>query len=286
MKLLFTSYHYQHLFGIYDTLDDSLTYVESLYRTYHRPFGISWSDTRLFIAQPNSIVSLPKDFSSQTLLVDGLSYGIHQILCRDGFLFFVSPQIDSLGRIDLTTGKTDYLYLAVESVFQKEKAGGHDIHHFNSIYIGEDRAFVSAHNKEQPSFVIEFEYPSFQRVQTHYNMGCKIHGVYVEDHEIYTLDSQGSRSIISNRGHEFPVGEKGMFVRGFCATPEVFVAGYFPELTRHKRNTGDSFIALIDRQTGQKTKEIRIADIGSISDLRILDQVDLVHNGRPFYDAS
>lgn len=292
MKICFSCMNKNYFLGLLDLVNQEVKFIPNTNgKNPFRPFGITWDDDQFYVAQANSVVDL-----NCNVLIPGLWNGLHQALSHDGFLYLISPNISCLKRINLVTKKIDYLHLdsfkfydtvpeACKS-YDKNKFS-YDLHHFNSIFIQGNKAFISAHNHDDPSFVLEFDYPNFNLIKKHDKMGSKIHNVFVENDEIYTIDSCGSRCIASNKNKQYRItSENNMFCRGLAVSRDYFITSYFPEATRRDREKGDAFVVMINRQTGTKENEIKIKDIGSISDIRLIDEYDYAHCKGPYNDLT
>lgn len=262
----------------------------------HRPFGITWNKKNIFVAQPTHIISLNKTLEQNVIMLHTLWYGIHQILAKDDKLWMVSPRLNALKIYDFKTTHLSYFSLHDNKMYKNRVPAEfyckdrltykNDISHYNSIFIKDDRLYVSAHNHDSPSFISEYKYPDLKFIKRHENLGKQIHNVYVEKDEIFTLDSLGSRSIVSTKGMCIKVGKEGQFIRGLAVTKEFFVVGCFPyDPKRHSRKDGESFIALVDRNKKEVVKRFRVKDIGNINDIRIADEPDLAHDIPSFWDS-
>lgn len=258
----------------------------------HRPFGITWHEDNLFIAQPTSILRF-KMFSPLAYHAQSLWYGIHQILYYDNLLWTVSPRLNAIHRIKPDGTHHDFFFPNDSRVsptlpahFLNRSRLNYvegDENHYNALFIKEDRLYLSAHNHDQSSFLAVYKYPELQPIQRYENMGKQIHNICVEGDEIWTLDSLGSRALVSTEGRSIPIGQDGQFVRGLAATEKNFILGCFPyDPKRHKRRRGDAWIVVVDRQKGREVKRITVRDMGNINDIRILDEPDLCHGIEPF----
>lgn len=254
----------------------------------HRPFGITWDESRMYVAQPTSVLSFSKSLKTPQVVTKGMWYGTHQILHKYGKLFMVSPRIEAVviyGEGYFLPGKGVQPELPAHFKDKDRLNYAEDVHHYNSIFVQEDRMYLSAHNHDKPSFIECYSYPDFKLLHTWGGLGRQIHNVYVEDGEIFYLDSLGSRAIRSTKGLHIPVGQEGQFVRGLAVTPEVFVVGCFPyDPVRHKRRTGHAFLVIVDRKKQKVKKRIRVENVGNINDIRILDVPDLAHGNPPFWN--
>ncbi len=294
MKIAFTSMNEKNALSVCDLNTGDVTHISN--RTIvedHRPFGITWQDDKLYIAQPTSIVLLNKRLEHPVITLHGLWYGIHQILARDGKLWMISPRLNAIEICDLKTRDFSYFTLEdhklrklipAECYLQDRLKFSNDISHYNSIFIKDDRLYVSAHNHAKPSFISEYSYPDLKFIKRHEKLGKQIHNIYVENDEIFTLDSLGSQSIVSTKGECIKIGTKGQFVRGLAVTKELFIVACFPyDPKRHTRRQGESFIVVVDRKKKEVVKKLRVKDIGNINDIRILDEPDLAHGNAPFW---
>ena len=277
----------QALMRVLDLKTKKLNTLPNLYGTTpYKPFGMTWNNDHFFIAQSTNIVDL-----DGLPIIENLWDSIHQILWKDGFLYMVSPHITCLKRYDFLNKKMDYLHLE-DLTFKNEPPlvcrdqdkvkFQYDLHHFNSILIKNNRAYIAAHNYNQPSFILELEYPSFNLIKRHENMGYQIHNIHVENDEIFTIDSNGSGCIVSNKGSSIPIFKnENMFGKGLAVSKDYFITGYFPKETRANRENSDVCIVLINRATKKIDESITMKNIGSLCGIRLLDEYDEGHLNIP-----
>jgi len=67
-------------------------------------------------------------------------------------------------------------------------------------------------------------------------------------------------------------------------TSKHFIVATSEFLARGERHTGDSWIAVIDRERKVAVDEIHLRDTGSINDLRLIDEYDYAHGVDPYYE--
>lgn len=274
-----------YLVSIYDVINKELIHVQNkITMPIHRPFGITFNNSDIYIAQSTGIIVLNENLE-QKLLLENLWHGIHQILVKDEHLFIVSPYMNCLKIYNLITNNMNYFKLKElsfsefpERFIGKDKLSfSYDLNHFNSIFINENRVFLTAHNHQFPSFILELTYPDLKLIEKHENLGKCIHNVYVENNEIFYLDSMGSKTIRSTKGANVHVTNKDkMFLRGFDVTEDYFVVGMSPEATRHERLSGNACIVIVDRKNNQIVEEITIENVGSINDLKIYNPSQII----------
>lgn len=245
------------------------------------PYGITWDDNFYYLLsrEPNDckIKCFNNFFKFSNILVKGLPRDIHQILFYENRLWMVSPLTNSIIIYDLINKEIlnfDLIELKFKTDLKKI-----DIHHFNSILITESNIYVSAHNHKNTSFILKLDKINFSFLNE-YKMGNQIHCIFYENNKVYTLDSNGSKKIINNGKEEIEIGCSGYdFLRGLAVSRDHFFVGVFTEgKFRKDRIEGDARIKIINKKNNRQQDEIIIEDSGDLSEIRILDENDFVHN--------
>jgi hypothetical protein len=301
MKIAFTA---MNTASIINVLDFDTGKVQSIPTpaeavSDHRPFGITWDNSHIFVANPTKIVALDKNLDFKKIVVRDLWYGTHQILCKEDSLFMVSPRIDGINRYNLRTKEMSYFLpfhknnpkgkwrAELPLIFKhKDKNNfSYDIHHFNSILIKDDRLYLSAHNYTKPSFITVFKYPEMEEIERIENTGIQMHGIGVVRDEVFWLDSSGHRALKSNKGLHIKIGDEVDFVRGMVITDDWIIVAYFPydPYVRLQRKEGHSQIVAINRKNNQVERHFLISNVGNINDMRVLDEFDYAHYNQPFW---
>lgn len=286
MKIIFTKFN-EHLFSILDSESGIINNypfpneIKNGASFIHGPFGITWSKNNLYILSFRSVCVFNKRLRFIGLLLNDLPVSTHQILYKNEILWLVNPLTDAL--IQCKNNHLSYFNLRTYE-FTDSHPSKDDIYHFNSIAIKNDKLYTSAHHHKNPSFILQFQYPEMKFLNRT-EMGRQIHNIFVDDNEeIYTLDSAGSKCIISSGGKIIPIGvHRLQFMRGMAVTKDYFIIGVFKESThKQSRAHGNGFIKVISRKTLLLEKEFFIPNSGDLSDIRVLDEFDYSHNIEPF----
>lgn len=255
-------------------LDQSLEII-------HKPFGITWNNKNILIAKSNQIISFNKSIKFDGTYLTGLPLAIHQILFIDNSLWMVSPRTNCLIKHNVYSNTLEYFY---DGKFKDHPHDG-DTNHLNSILIQNNKMYVAAHNMGKTSFITVYSYPDFNKLFV-YDIGRHIHNLYVENDIVFTLDSFGSRCIVSTDGKSIPVLREidQFYIRGLAVTEDHFFVGCFHcnTLDREERMKNDSFISIVNKKTLNVDCRIYLPKSGDINDIRILDAYDYSHGILPF----
>ena len=250
-------------------------------------FGITWDSNFVYVARNNEIIALNKQLRYVTTVMDDLTPGVHQISCdQHGLLWIVSSSTDAILAQDLNTGDRMTFFPHTGEVHKGFVDGGHK-HHYNSILIDPPAIYIAAHNLDEPSSLVRCTYPSpFMDVtDTWRKMGRHIHNIAKLD-ALYTLDSFGSRHIVSTiPHHSISTGAlQGDYARGMACCGRYFYVGLFPcnPGNRAERMTCRSRIAVINRN-GFVEKFIDLGHTGDINDIRLTTLFDFCHMVQPLH---
>jgi len=270
-----------YLLHIYNTHTEELTRVVPKFKNHDlRPFGITWDNNHFYIAQPTHIIKLGKNLKSQEICLDNLTYGIHQILNKDGFLWMVSPRLNAIKRY---SWKRKYMEYFFNHKWHPDPPPIKDINHYNSIFISSKDLLLSAHNHNQPSFIERFTYPNLKFIKK-YQIGRQIHNLFLENQEIlFTLDSL-AQSLVSTNNDKIQIGMPGQFIRGLAICEDYYIIGRFAfNGVRSDRKEGDAELVIVDRKSRNIVNVVKIHGIGDINDIRILDKKDYASCNKPCY---
>ena len=279
MLLAFTSDNRKSVFNVFENGKIKKIHNDN-FQDFHRHYGLTWNRKNIFVSQQTNILEYDKNFNFTRVVTNETHSGTHQILYKDDIIWVVSTNTNCIHRIHLN-GKKDY-FLPLEGIYNKLPSELEDTNHYNSILIIDDKLYISAHNRYEPSYILVYHYPSLRLIHRIEGIGRKIHNILVIKDEIFTLDSGGTQSLISNKGFSLKLGNPDQFLRGMACSEDYIFAGCFPWSEDRKiRTGGDSEIVIIDRKSMEISERITVKDVGNINEIRLLDRFDYCHYNAP-----
>jgi hypothetical protein len=250
-----------------------------------RPFGITWSDTELFIANNLQLLVYDKRLKYLRTMQTPLQINTHQLAYHGGYVWAVSPRTNSLIAVHTTKSIDSIEFDLCNHVLTPHDvcrvAESNDRYHFNSLLWADDSLFVAAHNFGRPSFINRYDERTLNLDDVYHDVGMSIHGLAFQDSELYWISTQ-TNELRSSLGYRLPLLRSG-YARGLAMTDSYFIVAISEFLQRDKRHGGDSWIQIIDRQQDLVVEEFHLAGTGSINDLRLLDDYDYGHWLDPLY---
>lgn len=249
-----------------------------------RPFGISWSSDKLFIVNNRQLLAFDSCLGYCEKLPVRLQVNCHQAAFRESSIWIVSPWTNSLIAVPLSQGTIREFHPLLGRLVRyrsRESSEGDDRVHFNSILWSGTNMFLAAHAFGENSFILRYDAATLNLLEVYQNVGSSIHGLAFDKGALFWL-STGTRELWSSSGLRLPIATSG-YARGFAMTKKHFVIATSEFLSRDERNSGDSWIRVLDRKRLVVTNEIQLQDTGSINDLRLLDEYDYAHQIEPFW---
>jgi len=250
-----------------------------------RPFGITWHGDELFVANNRQLLVFDKQLEFKRTMGTPLQVNTHQLAFCGSYVWAVSPWTNSLIGIcpsDEVMGvEFDILEQKLLPYASRRAPENDDKRHFNSLLWTEDHVYISAHNFDRPSFILGFCRESLKIDSILENAGFAIHGLALHEEQLFWISSM-TNEIRSSSGYSYRLSRQG-YARGFAVTAQYFIVAISESRSRNKRSGGDSWIQVIDRQSGAVAGEFYLADTGSVNDLRLLDECDYAHGVAPFW---
>lgn len=248
--------------------------------------GITWDEHFIYIAGCKNTkygyYTYLKDFKVLGF-VDNLDlHETHQIIKIKGTLYFVNT---GLNRIEILDGDNNISHKS----FNESTC---DIDHLNGIWYKDDRFYISEfrhkqkdENGEQPSVVriCDGELNLLETIE----IGLPIHNVYIKNNKMYNLVSrEAGLSVIdleTRQKYFIHLPQlQGMLIRGLARSKNYWYIGASHwETERNKRHVGDGVILVLDNNF-YPIEQIVMPNVGPICDIRIIDELDLAHNGVMF----
>jgi len=251
-----------------------------------RPFGITWSEDELFIANNKQLLVFDKQLDFVRRSTTQLQINIHQLAYKDGRVWAVSPWTNSLIGVcrndAVASVEFDIPSQEVRPYLQREASEADDKSHFNSLLWTGAYLFVAAHAFGGASFINRYDGITLQLDKVYRDAGSSIHGLAHDGDELFWISTK-TGEIRSDSGYCLPLSRPG-YARGFAVTSRYFIVATSEYLARGDRCAGDSWIQVIDRRQGSIVNEICLVDSGSINELRLLDEYDYAHCVAPFWN--
>lgn len=243
--------------------------------------GITWNEDSIFISccqnTKYGFSIFSKDFHKQCFNDELDLHETHQIIYVDDKLYFVNT---GLNRIEVLDKQGES-----EAVSFNESTC--DVDHLNGIWFDGEYFYVSEfrHKSEEPS-AVRITDKNLSLIKT-LEIGLPIHNVYVEYYKLYNLVSRRAGLSITDLATEeqdfvdLPELD-GMLVRGLARTKNNWYIGASRwETNRKKRHVGDGIILVLDNNF-ETVDKIIMPDVGPICGIRVIDELDLAHNGVEF----
>jgi len=251
-----------------------------------RPFGISWSDDELFVANNKQLLVFGRDFAYRRTEPIALPVNTHQLAFHNGVVWAASPWTNSLigHAIAADVAPVEFKPLSQEMLpyVARDTLESDDVYHINSLLWADHELFVVAHNLGKPSFILGFD-PGMRLKQMRYEIGAAVHGVALVDDELFWLSTK-THEVRSSMGYVFPIRPEA-FSRGLAVTKDYLIVATSEFKTRNDRVNGDSWVTVIERWNKRIAAQYRLSGTGSINDLRVLDEYDYAHHVAPFCET-
>ena len=162
-------------------------------RVSFRPFGITQSEDKIFIASNQNIASFDKNTLEPIELVsDSGVPNTHQILYRDGYIYRTNTSNDTISRIDITDNtEIHFSFKQMDRISQIEKIGAaeSDDRHINSLLIHDESLYVILHNRSVTNselFKISLDFSSYELIA---KLGYSHHEIVIVGRALYSLAS-------------------------------------------------------------------------------------------------
>lgn len=178
--------------------------------------------------------------------------------------------------------------------------GKKDYCHFNSVWRdlwGDLALYIYEHDLKADRDGVKNQLGGIRHLSADFStkntwpIADKGHNIYVQDNEIFVLDSNGQFCLaaINKKTHEKRIvlstkHYDGYAPRGLAISDELILVGLTKLASRMKRRRPDhkGFIVCFDRNTKEEIGSIEIDSIGQLYEIRFLDRVDYAHNGIVF----
>lgn len=246
-------------------------------------YGLTWSQNYIYVSfnpQHRNVTEI-EVFNKNLVRIGNLEtgddlHGVHQIFFWDGELHVVNTSVESV-----------YVYNQRRDVCHFNWTGYEtDNHHLNSIWIDNNYIYAVEGLTKNPG---DF-FPTVQMLTHQYKPAKKfifpasiqLHNVYVEDGTMYSLAKFGLvQKKLSEKRYQIidlRPDEANGFLRGLARGEKYFYVGESQIKPRELRPYGDSRVLVLNEDY-KIIHIINLKNTGQIHDIRIVNGVDLAHNG-------
>jgi hypothetical protein len=216
-------------------------------RPAFRPFGITFDDDKIYIANHTKIGIFNKTtYAYEGLLGTPGFFNTHQILKKDNIMYTANTRHDTIGVHNLDTNESTYINLSEKS-------------HVNSLFWSEDNKLCYVlHNRGLK--LSEF----FKDGVKIKEVGKCCHNLILEGDNFYTLDTYNKKLIINDNEYVVP---DGGFIRGLAKLGNELVIGQ--SLTNDIPNTpADCFLHIFNLTSNTFTDKITVPEVREITDIK------------------
>lgn len=253
-------------------------------------FGITWDKHHIYVLSRNG------QHAAETIEVFDKSFNrmdqisLHDI-CSGGHQLFLCPKSHRLHLMN--TNKK------LISVFEDQKIEKHipwldadECTHINSIWSPNgDEFYVMEHNGCNPPSVLVKTDSDMNVLQRWSGVGFDCHCIHIED-DVLTTASSKEFAIVRHClktntrigfKHIKALGSEKWYTRGLGVGPDYMVLGLsaHQDIRERRLASQDGGAVVLDPELNIM-HEIAVGGRGQILDLRLIDDLDMAHNGIPF----
>ena len=295
MKLLYTPARFpeplDYQFSIIDTeslgvqnyghfieINENKFYGSEARHRASRPFGVSWNQENLFVANRTNLIKFDKNLN-QTNHYDIYHGNPHQILEIGGKIYAADTCINCINVFDIESEKVERLFDPVKQEEVTINAPVHyreiDKNHINSLHYDGEFIYVLLHNwgrRFSEYLKLDLKLKLVKRKQF---IAKLAHCVYFDEGIACTLDTGTSHCIVREdnscvRLRTFAED----FIRGYAANEDFHIVG------ATNRNKMKARLIFINKKTLEQT-QLNL-DCRDFAELRLIDEFDYSHNKESF----
>jgi len=254
-------------------------HLEPYKKGTHRPFGIAFDKTNLFIASNDRLGIFDKqNYNLNSILDVSMYVGTHQILKDEDVLYVCNTAVDCIGVYNLKTKTNKFLDVNTLNITDKPTPPNFsydkDIRHVNSLFNYKDKIYFCLHNKGFKLSEYGFLDKKTLKMQVNHSTGLISHNIYIKNDILYTL-STGTGELISfdlntKQENKYKITNPNTtFLRGLIYINGKFLIGCSvnfktPNPIKH------SYIAEVDIIAGTLKKH-DLEGIKAINDMQIFE---------------
>jgi DNA-binding beta-propeller fold protein YncE len=247
--------------------------------------GITWDTDQIYVAACENfnykILVFDKAFNVKWYIDNCDLYDTHQIIMKWPYLYCTNTGKNRIDILDM---------YAMWSTISFYPSSG-DIDHPNSIWFDDKHFYIVEyrHRDNQPDrqqSVIRICDLNLDLIET-IEIGDPIHNAYVENGKLYSVTSNIAGiyelDLFTKKKITIQIAElQDCFVRGLARTKSNwFIGACRWERDRKQRHVGDGVVIVLDNDF-KIVKKILMPDVGPVYDIRIINKMDLAHNGVEF----
>ena len=295
MKILYTPTHLSeplnYQFSIIDTetleiknyghrieINEDKFYGSQARHRISRPFGVSWNEQNLFVANRTNLIKFDKNLN-QLNYYDIYHGNPHQILEIDGNIYATDTCINCINIFNIESEKVERLFDPVKQEEVKINGPVHyrdmDKNHINSLHYDGEFIYVLLHNwGKRFSEYLKLDL-NLKLVERKQFIAKLAHCLYLDKGIACTLDTGASHCIVREDKSCIKLKTFAQdFIRGYAANKDLHIVG-----TTNRGNMTARLI-FIDKIT-LKQKQINL-HCQDFAELRLIGEFDYSHNKESF----
>tara|TARA_E500000318_G_C3534538_1_gene202018 strand:+ start:143 stop:1030 length:888 start_codon:yes stop_codon:yes gene_type:complete len=294
MKILYTPTRFEPLdyqFSIIDTqtleiqnyghkidINTNKYYGSEERHKINRPFGVSWNEQNLFVANRTNLIKFDKNLN-QLNHYDIYHGNPHQILEIDGKVYASDTSINCINVFDIESEKVEILFDPVKQEEVKINGPVHyrdmDKDHINSLHYDGEFLYIILNNwGQRPSEFMKLDF-NFNILQRKFFHAKRAHCVYIDSGLVSTLDTGISHYIVREDNSCVRIKTFAAdFIRGYAGNKDFHIIGATNINNRQAR------LIFINKKTLEQT-EINL-DCKHFAELRLISEFDYSHNKESF----
>lgn len=248
----------------------------------HRPFGITWNDEHLFIANRTNLIKFDKNLN-QLNHYDIYHGNPHQILEIDSKIYAADTAVNAISVFDLETEKVQRLYDLDSSsevvIDRRIHIRELDKNHLNSLHFDGQYLYALFHNwRKKNSEILKCDL-DLNVIDRFFIKAQLAHCVFKDRGFVSVLDTGITGCLV--REDDSCLQAKCLkhdFIRGYASNEDFHIIG-LSHRESEEFSQGARILAI-----NKNTYERKIVNLScdELADLRILDEYDLSHNKRGF----
>lgn len=250
-----------------------------------RPFGITWCDEYVYVANRTNLIIFDKEMNTHRVVRGILDQNTHQITYHKGELIVTMTRCDSIAFIDPVTGSRRFFHPYdgwsddIHPLDHQEEK-----HHINSVVAKGDLVYMLLGNRGRKCSSVAVLDLNTGLTEWVVDLNAsKSHGLYVGPEGIGTLDTGGNHDLVIKDHRIGLYASDVSFCRGLAGNARELACGHFNKTARRFRGEGGSAIKIV--RDGKVDEAHHIQDIGAINDMRLIDGDDFCHHNEFAFPA-
>ena len=265
-------------YGHFVEINEDKFYGSQARHKASRPFGVSWNQENLFVANRTNLIRFDKNLN-QTNHYDVYHGNPHQILEIDGKIYATDTSINCINVFDIESEKVERLFDPVKQEEVNINTPVHyrdmDKNHINSLHYDGEFLYVLLHNwGKQFSEYLKLDL-KLELVERKQFIAKFAHCVYLDRGIACTLDTGTSHYIVREDNSCIRLKTFAEdFIRGYAANKDLHIIG------ATNRGKMDARLIFINKETLEQT-QLNL-DCQDFAELRLIDEFDYSHNKESF----